>query len=186
MEGASVTVNESKGLKKGAHVRLIHSDELIAAFSEQTRRMRNSLALWVNVMHNGNAHDISLIPDLVLGLKFPDGSRRCFMVEIDRGTMPVSRSDFRQTSVERKDDAYFAAYASGQHEQQFGWKNFRVLTVTTDEQRIRSMQRGLRKLHIQNSPGTSPFFFASRSALNMSDPLAHTWHDGNGRDARLA
>jgi hypothetical protein len=102
MEGASVTVNESKGLKKGARVRLIHSDELIAAFSEQTRRMRNPLALWVNVMHNGNAHDISLIPDLVLGLKFPDGSRRCFMVEIDRGTMLSHALTFaRRASNER-------------------------------------------------------------------------------------
>ncbi len=46
-------------------------------------------------------HDIGLIPDLVFDIMFPDGSRRCFTVEIDRGDAGLS-SDFRQTSVERK------------------------------------------------------------------------------------
>jgi hypothetical protein len=81
------------------------------------------------------------------------------MVEIDRGTMPISRSDFGKTSLERKMRAYLAAHAGKQHEQHFGWKNFRVLTVTTDEQRIRSMQDGLRQLNIPGSLGVSLFFF---------------------------
>jgi hypothetical protein len=39
-------------------------------------------------------HEIGLVPDLVFGLQFPDGSRHSFMVEIDRGTTPIARSDF--------------------------------------------------------------------------------------------
>ena len=58
------------------------------------------------------------------------------MVEIDRGTMPVKRSDPEQTSFEGKMRVYLAAHAAKQHERQFGWKNFRVLTVTTDRQRV--------------------------------------------------
>jgi hypothetical protein len=81
--------------------------------------------------------------------------------------------------------AYLTAHAIRRHEQQFGWKNFRVLAVTTDDQRMRSMQEGLRQLHIADSPGDSLFFFASRSALSMSDPLAHTWHDGTDRGIKL-
>jgi hypothetical protein len=166
-------------------IRLIHSDELIAAFPEQTRSTGNPLALRVSISQNGNTHDIGLIPDLVFGLKFPDGSRRCFMVEIDRGTMPISRSDLRQTSFQRKMHAYLAAYAGKQHAQHFGWRNFRVLTVTTDEQRMRSMQDGLRQLNIPDSPGATLFFFATRSALSISNPLAHNWHDGIGRGIKL-
>ena len=39
-----------------------------------------------------------------------------FLVEIDRGTMPISRSDFRQSSFQRKMLAYLAAHAANLHE----------------------------------------------------------------------
>ncbi len=166
-------------------VRLIGSDELSAAFPEQTRSMRNPLTFHVSVTHNENTQGIGLIPDLVFGLMFPNGSRRCFMVEIDRGTMPISRSDLAQTSFERKMRAYLTAHVARQHEQQFGWKTFRVLTVTTDKHRARSMTEALRQIHVPGSPGPSLFFFALRDELRSSDPLAHAWHDGSGREVRL-
>ncbi len=185
LEIVDLQVALERAVRDRSDIRFIHSDELLATFPEQTRSMRNPLALQVSMSHNGSTHDVGLIPDLVFGLMFPDGSRRCFMVEIDRGTMPVSRSDLRQTSVARKMHAYLNAYAGKQHERQFGWKSFRVLTVTTDDQRIRSIQETLRQLHILNSPGPSLFFFATRDQLRASDPLAHNWHDGNGREIRL-
>jgi Replication-relaxation len=166
-------------------VRLIHSDELIAAFPEQTRTMRDPLALRVSVSHNEKMHDIGLIPDLVFGLMFPNGSRRCFMVEIDRGTMPISRSDLAQTSLEKKMRVYLTAHAARQHEQQFGWKTFRVLTVTTDKHRARSITETLRQIRLPESPGPGLFFFALRDELRISDPLAHAWQDGNGCEVRL-
>jgi hypothetical protein len=61
------------------------------------------------------------------------------MAEIDRGTMPVARGDITQTSFERKMRAYLTAHAEKRHERQFGWRTFRVLTVTTDDHRKRSM-----------------------------------------------
>jgi hypothetical protein len=166
-------------------IRLLDSEQLIAAFPEQTRNMRNPLALRVSLSHNGNVQEIGLIPDMIFGLLFSDGSRRCFMVEIDRGTMPVSRADITQTSFERKMRAYLAAHATGQHEERFGWKNFRILTVTTDRHRMRSMMESLQKQHILQSPGAALFFFAVRDELRTSDPLTHPWQDGNGREVRL-
>jgi hypothetical protein len=166
-------------------VRLIHPEEIIATLPDQTRTMRNPLALGVSVSHNGSAHDLQLIPDLVFGLMFADGSRKCFMVEIDRGTMPISRSDFRQTSVDRKMRSYLAACAAKQHDQHFGWKAFRVLVVTNDDQRIRSIRETLRQVDAPNTPGASLFLFAIRSELRASDPLTHAWRDGNGSPIRL-
>ena len=93
-------------------VRLIHPDELVAAFPDQSFSARNPFALRVKVSHHGVAHEIGVVPDLVFGLLFADGSRRCFMVEIDRGTMPIARRDIRQTSLERKMRAYLAAHAA--------------------------------------------------------------------------
>jgi len=107
-------------------VRLIHTDEIVAAFPDHSIIARNPFSLPVKVSHQGVMHEIGLVSDLVLGLKFPDGSRRCFMVEIDRGTMPVARGDIRQTSYERKMRAYLTAHAAKLHERHFGWKTFRV------------------------------------------------------------
>jgi hypothetical protein len=166
-------------------VRLIHPDELIAAFPEHTRNARNPLSLRTALPDRGAEHEIGLIPDFAFGLRFSDGSRRCFLVEIDRGTMPVSRADLRQTSFQRKMQTYLAAYATRQHETRFGWKAFRVLTVTTDDQRMRSMQEALLQLNASNGPGASLFCFATREALRGTNPLAYGWHDGNGNTVRL-
>ena len=67
----------------------------------------------------------------------------------------------------------------------FGWKAFRVLTVTTDQHRMQSMKEALRGLHVPRSPGGQLFYFATRAELSGSNPLSHPWSDGNSRDVRL-
>jgi len=166
-------------------VQFIHPDDIIAAFPEQTRSARNPLSLRVSLAHHGAMHDIGLVPDLVFGLQFSDGTRRNFMVEIDRGTMPIARSDFLQTSFERKMRAYLTAHAGKQHERHFGWKTFRVLIVTTDQHRTRSMMEALNQLHVPHSVGSPLFFFTTRDELRARDPLTHEWRDGNDRAVRL-
>ena len=167
-------------------VRLIHPDEIVAAFPEQTRAAREPLLLRASVAHQGTDAEIAVVPDLAFGLRFPDGSRRCFLVEIDRGTMPIVRADLKQTSFDRKMRVYLAAYAARQHEAQFGWKTFRVLTVTIDNVRMSSMIEALRALQVPNGrPGVSLFFFTTRDQLRKSEPLTLTWRDGGGRGARL-
>lgn len=166
-------------------LRLIHPDEMARNIPDQSFTDRNPFSLSVRLQHHGSVHEIGIVPDLVFGLMFADGSRRCFMVEIDRGTMPVTRSDIRQTSYERKMRSYLTAHAARQHERHFGWKTFRVLTVTTDEARLRSMREALHRLHVPHSPGAPLFFFAARSDLQGADLLKHEWSDGSGRPVRL-
>ncbi len=166
-------------------VTLIHPHELVAAFPAPPAASRDPFALRVQLSHNGTAHDIGLVPDLAFGLRFPDTSRRCFLVEIDRGTMPVSRSDIRQTSFARKMRAYLATYAARLHERQFGWKAFRVLVVTTDRDHVESMIAALRAIPTSSAPGPALFWFAARGDLCASDPLQYAWHDGNGRRVHL-
>jgi hypothetical protein len=60
-----------------------------------------------------------------------------------------------------------------------------VLTVTTDDQRMISMQQALHRLQVPNSPGAALFFIATRDALQQSNPLAYSWRDGNGNTVRL-
>jgi hypothetical protein len=168
-----------------ADIEVIHPDELVALFPDQSFNASNPFHLQARVSHNGVMVPVGIIPDLVFGLRFPDRSRRCFMVEIDRGTMPISRASMTQTSFERKMRAYLAAHAARQHERHFGWKTFRVLTVTTDLHRVQSMQETLSRIRVPNSPGPSLFFFTVRESLHNSDPLLHTWSNGEGRPVSL-
>jgi Replication-relaxation len=167
-------------------VQLIHAGELVATFPDQRVSSRNPLMLRVTLPYRGIMHETGVVPDLVFGLTIADGSRRHFVVEIDRGTMPVARSDtFRQTSFEEKMRAYLTAHAAKQHERQFGWKTFRVLTITTDDRRARSMTEALHSLRVPHSAGAGLFLFSTRDELRLSNPLLHTWCDGNGREVRL-
>ena len=150
-------------------VRLISEEDMnTAASRRQTPASRAPFALRANLSHRGQMYQVSVIPDLVFGLQLADGSRRNFMVEIDRGTMPVSRSDPDRTSFDRKMRVYLSAHAATQHERQFGWKNFRVLTITTDRRRMSSMMEASRQLRITHSPGPALFLFATFGDLWLS------------------
>jgi hypothetical protein len=185
LEIAEFYVALQRATRDRSGVRLIHPNELIAAFPAETRALRNPLALRVCLSHEGMNHDVGVVPDLIFGLRFPDGSRRCFMVEIDRGTMPITRSDLRQTSFERKMRAYLHAFAARSHERQFGWKAFRVLTVVNDAARARSILSVLRQMQVPDAPGPLLFLFAVRDELRDGDPLTYHWHDGAGRNLQL-
>jgi hypothetical protein len=172
-------------VRRRPDVRLIDAVEIVTSFPHPHISGRNPFELRAHVTHNGAAHKIGLVPDLVFGLEFVDRSRRCFMVEIDRGTMPVTRDNIGQTSVERKMRTYLSAQAAKQHERQFGWQAFRILMVTTDERRAQAMKRILRGIHIPFSLGPQLFLFATRHELYTGQPLASVWQDVDGRRLSL-
>ena len=166
-------------------VRFMSADELVAEAPHTIRSARNPFALRAPLQDRGAVREISVVPDLVFGLRLTDGTRRCFMLEIDRGTMPITRASFDQTSFERKMRVYLAAHAARQHERQFGWRTFRVLTLTSDRQRAQSMIGILQSLRNPGGPGPSLFFFHPFNDLRGSSPIDLLWHDGNGRPVRL-
>jgi hypothetical protein len=170
-------------VRERGDIRLLSTEELIVASRQPTGR--NPFMLRAKLSDRGTVREVGVIPDLVFGLELGDGSQRNFMVEIDRGTMPVSRSDPDQTSFQRKMRVYLGAHAAKQHERQFGWRNFRVLTVTTDPDRIATMMTALRQIRVPRSAGPSLFLFSTFNALRPSDPLAYCWQDGSGRSVQL-
>jgi len=175
-----------RAVAQRSDVRLVSPDHLIAAASRQPMQAsRAPFALRAKLAHRGAVREISVVPDIVFGLELAGGSRRNFMVEIDRGTMPIIRSRFDQTSFEKKMRAYLAAHGAKHHERQFGWKNFRVLTVTTDRKRMQSMKEALQGLRVSRSSAASLFLFATFDELRAGDPFAHDWRDGEGRSVHL-
>jgi hypothetical protein len=81
----------------------------------------------VEVALNAGYERVPVAPDAYFGLEDPKG-RMYFFLEADRGTMTVPR-------VLRKFAAYAAYWRERRHEQKFGIRYFRVLTVTTGRKR---------------------------------------------------
>ena len=107
-----------------------------------------------------------------------DGTRHCYIVECDRGTMPVARASLHQTSVLKKLLAYETARMQGLSGRQWGWRAFRVLIITNSAQRagrIRETIAGHPKL------AASPLFLiADQAALAGRDILTFPWPTAHG------
>lgn len=79
--------------------------------------------------------DGAVIPDALFGLEYQSPEKRAFRfcaLEFDRGTMPVVRSDKRQTSLVGKLDAYRKLIDTNLHRSRLGIPNLLVLTLTTN------------------------------------------------------
>ena len=186
LEIVNFQVALQRAVAQRSDVRLIPAEDMNKAASRRPMQAsRVPFALRAKLAHRGVVREFSFVPDIVFGLELADGSRRNFMVEIDRGTMPITRSRFEQTSFEKKMRAYLAAHAAKQHERQFGWKNFRVLTITTDRERMHSMKAALRGLRVPGGRGAALFLFGTFDDLRGGDPLAHEWDDGASRAVQL-
>ncbi|MFN0126905.1 MAG: replication-relaxation family protein [Verrucomicrobiales bacterium] len=96
---------------------------------------------------------IGLAPDRVIAVEpiagADAGESRTFFLEADRGTMPIARSNPRQSSVAKKLIAYEATWSQRIHQKRYGIGRFRTLLVTNSPSRaanildhVRSLPRG--------------------------------------------
>lgn len=151
----------------------------------QLRAIAMSRPLTIHIP--GLTHELTVVPDYAFELKFSAHARsKYFLLESDRATMPVARSDVRQTSMRRK---FLAYLAGGGRENVFGRHlgidNFRVLVVTTSQDRIDTMIQALRDLTAGS--GSRQFLFAEHAALCAAhDLLTFTWLSGKGEPTSLA
>lgn len=160
-------------------LRLQCRNELLETLPAETQSARNPWTWRVRIQYDGSFQDIGLIPDDTFALFLPDGRRRPYVLECDRGTMPVERSSLSQTSMLRKFLAYESARLQGIHTRQFGWRNFRVLTTTPSIERADNMRALIaRTPSLKHSP---LFLFAQHDQLMMNNILAHRWIDATGK-----
>lgn len=154
-------------------------DELLAAAPEETQRARSPWLWRVKVQHKGGMREIGLLPDYVFALILPDGRRRPFVVEIDRGTMPVERTTLDQSSMLRKFLAYEGGRKQSLHTSRFGWQNFRVLVVTASAERATSMSALIARTdEIKNSP---LFLFTEQRSMTNESLFAVVWQVMSGK-----
>ncbi len=157
---------------------LIEPDALIAAMPPATKAANKPLAWRVKVQHKGAPQEIGVHPDYAFALRFADSSRRCYLVECDRGTMPVERAGLKQTSIVKKLLVYQKGHKQKMHERHFSWKAFRVLFITNTPKRAAFI-----KLAIQRTPelkNSELFYITDQQSLIGADVLAHAWQHASG------
>ena len=163
-------------------MRFLSSDELPLP---TTTRSRLEPFRW-KVSLNSNTR-IGVVPDCVFGLEFadqpPDRNRAYFFLEADRGTMPITRSGLHHSSFHRKFLAYEATWLQELHQKHFGFHRFRVLTVTTNTDRLQHLVKACRQLE----RGQGLFLFTDLgSFLASPNPLALPWQSArSGQSVQL-
>lgn len=163
-------------------VRVLERAEILedAPKSRQDRRV----SVEATVRIGGAMRRSSVVPDALFGLRFSDETESYFMLEVDRGEMPVERfRNTQRTYFSKKMLTYYEANRQQRHVHDLGIENFRVLTVTTTIERIELMQSALRT--ITDGRGSNIFLFLDHATLAASDPLEVLWTTGKGERMRL-
>ena len=176
---ADVRVGLVRAVRSRSGLELLEPQQLLAAMPATTQTMRNPWAWRANVQHNNASKEVGLVPDYAFGIVFPDGKRRCCLVECDRGTMPIDRSNLEQTSMLKKFLGYTAGKRAKLHQRQFDWKAFRVLIITNTPERVANLLTAVReRVH---ADGHDLFLVTDRTSLATADILAHQWRDARGK-----
>jgi protein involved in plasmid replication-relaxation len=143
------------------HLRFIPWPEIAARMPEAARASAMPFRLLVS---SGGY----LVPDGVFGIEYRDGEAktyRFFALEADRGTMPIARSDPKQTSYLGKLASYREVLARQVHKTQWGVPNLLVLTVTTSPARLSEMIGRL-----EGGTASPAFLFKALDGRTLSRP----------------
>lgn len=174
---ADVLVGFEMACREHGKVRLIDAGE-IARNAPGARPGEPAPLQWtVDVRHEGKRHKIGVIPDKIFGLHFeaePEGRNRAyFFLEADRGTMPVARSSLDRTSFYRKLLAYHETWQQSVHTKHFGFRAFRVLTVTSGKDRCRHLVEAAKAAAGGRAGGL--FLFADHATFCAKGALQTPW-----------
>lgn len=158
--------------RRNGRVRLLTADEL--PVPESTRRHPEPYRWSVRL---SNGQKVGIIPDRVFGLEYigPNGkpNRAYYFLEADRGTMPIHRQNPSQSSLHRKLLAYEATWTQNLHRTRLGLHRFRVLTVVTSPDRVKTLVAACRQLE----RGQGLFLFSDVGAFRAhADPLTMPWY----------
>ena len=175
-------------------IRFIRADEILQGAPEKTRTSKTPLKWSARVPEKGREVASSIVADDLFALAFEDGTASYFLVEIDRGQMPVRRhgdsslemADGKKrtrTHFKHKLATYYHGWRQRHHVQQFGVEQLRIITVTTSQQRIETMLDALRE--VTEGKGSDLFLFSHESAIRETDVVAADWISGRGSIVKL-
>src|SRR5919197_886813 len=146
------------------------------------RELPTPVTTWrVPVMDEGKTYEDGVSPDDVFRLIFHNEPKPhnfgTFFSEADRATEPNDTDTAREVYLYRKMLAYYFTYMLGIHTELFGFKEFRVLVLTTSAERVENLIEVNKRFH--NGEGSELFLFTDLGALRASPHvLEHEWING--------
>ena len=180
---ADLHVALQRAIRTRAGFQLLEPDDLLRMAPAETQRRHRPWTWHTKVRHNDRTIDLGITPDYAFAIQYPDGRFRAFLVECDRGTMPIDRADLLQTSLKRKFLTYAAMKRADLQQLHLGWKTFRVLFVTNNSERATNMLTKIGQCvpeHMRNL-----FLVADRASLSLFDFIAYPWRDARGQTYSL-
>jgi len=111
------------------------------------------------------------------------GTASYFLLEIDRGTIPIVRNSLDHRSIARKLATYYEGWRVNRHVEQFGVKQVRVLIVTESPERVKNMLAAIEQ--ITGGKGSNFFLLIDKPMLAASDPLEVEWTSGKRNAVKL-
>jgi hypothetical protein len=178
---ADLMVSLECACRTRAGIRFIDQDEILPE-----RNAGNPLYWSLSIILNGRRHHFGVVPDRLFGIEVTDGSghvrRGYFFLEADRGTMPLVRHMWHQTSITRKLLAYVETWKQRLHEKRFGIPRFRVIITTGSAERAKRIATLCKKL----SHGSGLFLVASIPKTDGTTSLLNTvFQTASGESAHL-
>lgn len=148
---------------------------------ESSNERPNPTFPWsVPIHYKGEILSIGVVPDRIFKLSTKD-EELLFCLEVDRGTMPVVRSNPAQSSFYRKLLAYHETWRTGLHFRRFGWRRFRVVTLTSSRERRNHIIEVCRE--VVASGGSGLFMFADQENVEQAENvLRMPWIIGDGEN----
>lgn len=183
IEIADFMVSLELACRKAGDITLVREDEILANAPEETRAAREPLRWEAVSVEEGRRERWSVVPDGLFGLLFPDNTAAYFLLELDRGTIPISRRAGDHRSIRRKFKTYYDGWRAQRHVEQFGIKQMRVATVTSSRERVHNMIGAVR--NITEGRGSNFFLFLDRGTLATGEPLCVEWTTGKGEAIKL-
>lgn len=181
-ELADVMIAFDVGGRETGKASLFDQPELIASLPELAGK--DAPTAWrADVMSKGKLHKLRTIPDRLFSLHLSGDARVNFVLELDRGTMPVKRKTLNGTSVIKKYHVYAAGWRAKAHTR-FGFERCRILSVAPTDARARSMLKAARDVTDGKLSGF--FLFTDLDAVRREGVYAPIWRTINGDVVSLA
>ena len=166
-----------------ASPRLVDHRELLPFMPETTRDALEPFALRVKFRQHSKEVVIAVVPDRLFALVYPDTCHN-FALELDRGTMDINAKRLvGKSSFRRKLLGYFHAWQEKRPTNMWGFKSFRVLTVTTSEKRIENMIAAQRD--VANDCPAGLFLYSTPERLAHYGALGPAWVTSRSNNVSL-
>lgn len=178
LSGLEVACNARKD------VELLREPDVLSLAPQETKSAREPLRWAADLVVRGRRQRYSVVPDGLFGLRFSDDTAAYFMLEVDRGTIPITRSDRAwHKSIAYKLATYWEGWKVGRHVEQFGVKQMRVIMLTSSEERMNNMLGVVDEL--TQGRGSAFFLFGYAAMLRKNNLLAAEWVNGKRSAVKL-